>query len=105
MNYFVMVKNREDQLHIRLSPTVKKDLRVVAELRGMTMSGLVYSLIVRTIREEREADPHAFRTRSLKAADVRLTNKIAGRIEPGTAAERRRIQRELDKPVELPPLG
>lgn len=60
MNYFVVAKTKDDHLHIRLKPSVKEDLKTLAELRGMTMSGLVYSMIVRAIREEKMQFPALF---------------------------------------------
>lgn len=60
MNYYVAPSNRDDQLHIRLKPDVKEDLKILADLRGLTMSGLVHSLVVQTIRAEKSQFPQAF---------------------------------------------
>jgi hypothetical protein len=46
MNYFVANEIKGDQLHIRIKPDVKDDLKIVADVRGLTMSSFVYSLIV-----------------------------------------------------------
>jgi hypothetical protein len=50
-------------LQIRISEEIKNDLQVVAELRGLSTSALIHSLIVRTIRAEKEHDPRAFQRR------------------------------------------
>lgn len=59
---FVVTKTKDDHLHIRLKPSVKDELKIVADARGMTMSGLVYSMIVRTIRDEKNQEPQLFQT-------------------------------------------
>lgn len=48
-------------LNLRLRPEVREEFAVAAELRGASMSGLLHQFIVRTIREEKEAAPHAFK--------------------------------------------
>lgn len=62
---FVTVKTKDDHLHIRLKPSVKDELKIVADARGMTMSGLVYSLIVKTIRDEKTLEPQLFATQKV----------------------------------------
>jgi len=86
MNYLYIVATNKDVLvTIRIAPEIRDQFKTAAELRGSTMSGLMHQFIVRTIREEREAMPHAFRTQAIKAADKRLTT-----------------QRETNRPIEMP---
>lgn len=57
---FVMSKSEYVQFRIR--DDIKRELKIVAELRGLSMSSLIHSLVVQAIREEREASPHAFKS-------------------------------------------
>lgn len=56
MLYVAKVK----MINVRLSPTVHDQFKIACELRGASMSSLLHQFIVRTIREERELEPHAF---------------------------------------------
>jgi hypothetical protein len=51
---------KDSYVQIRIRDDIKADLQKVAELRGLTMSALLHSLIVRTIREEKELSPQGF---------------------------------------------
>lgn len=86
---FVTIKNKDGHLHIRLKPSVKDELKIVADARGMTMSGLVYSLIVKTIREEKNQEPQLF-------DEVRLAPVVA-RI----SSEKAEIQHQFEQGIPL----
>jgi len=60
MNIYLMTVVADEQLHIRIKPDTKADLRALADLHGLTMSGVVHLLIVRSIREEKERYPEMF---------------------------------------------
>lgn len=60
MNIYLMTVVADEQLHIRIKPDTKADLRALADLHGLTMSGVVHLLIVRSIREEKERYPDMF---------------------------------------------
>lgn len=47
-------------LQIRINEDIKSDLQIVAELRGLSTSALIHSLIVKAIRAEKEREPKAF---------------------------------------------
>lgn len=51
---------KEDRVHIRIREDLKEDLRVVAELRGLKMSQLLHTLIVKAIQEEKRNDSTEF---------------------------------------------
>jgi hypothetical protein len=51
---------REGLLTVRTSKTVHADFKVVAELRGLSMSALVHQFVVNAIREEKARDITAF---------------------------------------------
>ncbi len=55
---FVMVK--EIRINVRTTEQIKRDLEITAELKGLTVSALVNSLAVKTIREEKDREPKAF---------------------------------------------
>ena len=57
----VMTRPKSTYIQFRVSDDVKRELQIVAELRGLSMSGLIHSFIVKAIREEKEADPQAFK--------------------------------------------
>lgn len=92
MNYLMAENTRDEQLHVRLKPDVKEDLRIVAETRGLTMSALVYSLIVQTIRAEKSADPTLFPTKLPVGQPLaRSGNAIPARLaETHTQHQRRK---------------
>jgi hypothetical protein len=51
---------KEVRINVRTSEQIKRDLEITAELRGITVSSLVNSLVVKAIREEKEREPQAF---------------------------------------------
>lgn len=53
-NTYIQVRIRED---------VKEELRLVADARGLTISALIHSMIVKTIRDERTQHPEVFISR------------------------------------------
>lgn len=55
-----MVLMKAKFLQIRIREDIKDDFQKVAELRGLSVSALIHSLIVKTIREEKQAAPEAF---------------------------------------------
>lgn len=69
-----MTALKDTFLQIRIRENVKRELQKVAEMRGLTMSALIHSLIVKAIREEKEADPRAFREepKKLPATTLKL---------------------------------
>ena len=61
MGYLYIVATKEVLVTVRIAPEVRDQFKRAAELRGSTMSGLMHQFIVRTIREEREIEPRAFK--------------------------------------------
>jgi antitoxin component of RelBE/YafQ-DinJ toxin-antitoxin module len=60
--YNVMTSRpKTNYVQFRIREDIKEELQIVAEMRGLTMSALIHSLIVKTIREEKEREPQAFR--------------------------------------------
>jgi hypothetical protein len=51
---------KDTYLQLRIREDIKEDLRIVAELRGLSVSGLIHSQIVKMIREEKENSPQLF---------------------------------------------
>ena len=51
---------QEIRINVRTTAQIKRDLEITAELRGLTVSALVNSLVVKAIREEKLAEPSAF---------------------------------------------
>lgn len=77
MNIVVTNRRAKDAfLQIRIREDVKEELAVLAELRGLSMSALINSLIVRAIREEKMESPEAFRAKRSKgilSTEIQLT--------------------------------
>lgn len=53
--------SKEIRINVRTTEQIKNDLQITAELRGLSVSALVNSLVVRAIREEKDREPSAFR--------------------------------------------
>jgi uncharacterized protein (DUF1778 family) len=51
---------QDERLHIRIRPDLKEDIKVLAELRGLSVSALVHSLLVKEVAEVRKSDPAEF---------------------------------------------
>lgn len=56
-----VASSKEKMVNVRLSPVVHEQFKIACELRGVSMSSILHQFIVRTIREERELEPKAFR--------------------------------------------
>jgi hypothetical protein len=53
-------KKKEELLTVRMQARTHSEFKVVAELRGLSMSALVHSYAVKVIREEKDRDLAAF---------------------------------------------
>jgi post-segregation antitoxin (ccd killing protein) len=51
---------KEVRINVRTTEQIKRDLEITARLRGITVSALVNSQVVKAIREEKEREPQAF---------------------------------------------
>lgn len=69
---------KDTRINIRLTPEFRSQLEAVAGYYGLTLSSYVHSLLVRSLRQEKEAIPEVF-TSAGKLAPV------LARIEPGEA--------------------
>lgn len=65
-----VMPTKEDRLNIRIRPDIKEDLRITADLRGQSVSGLIHSLVVKAIREEKDREPRAFQKQTKTATGV-----------------------------------
>ncbi len=52
--------SRKSMINVRLAEATHEDFKIVAELRGASMSTLLHQFIVKAIREEKEISPQAF---------------------------------------------
>lgn len=53
-------KKKESNLNIRITPQLREEARIAAELRGLSVSALVHQYLVKVVREEKERSPAAF---------------------------------------------
>jgi hypothetical protein len=59
-----MVKRlKKKLLTVRVAPEILAEFAIVAELRETSMSTLVHQFVTKTIREEKENHPEAFKTK------------------------------------------
>lgn len=64
-------------LNLRLEPEIRDQFALAAKLRGASMSGLLHQFIIRTIREEKEMEPQAFKKKGILATSITLTKERA----------------------------
>lgn len=55
-----MADTKGERIYIRVSEKIRDDFDAVAEHRGLTRSGLLHSLIVKTIHDARKEVPEIF---------------------------------------------
>ena len=60
-----MASPKVRMINVRLTPQVHEAFKMACELRGGSMSSLLHQFVVRTIREEKEREPHAFKTQRI----------------------------------------
>ncbi len=82
---------KDTYIQFRVKDEIKEDLRIVAELRGLSVSALLHSMATRTIREEKEREPQAFRRSITPTVGVRQTKaKDLGEISDKPTIKKRR---------------
>lgn len=47
-------------INVRLTEETRQEFQIACELRGASMAGLLHQFIVKTIREEKQKEPHSF---------------------------------------------
>lgn len=82
---------KREQINFRVKPEMKADLDALADFHGLTVSSYVHSVLVKQIRQEREATPEAFP--AVKPQREKLAPVVA-RIEPAKKSEPRTIDEE-----------
>ena len=53
-------KNKDVRINLKAAEELRQEFRLVAELRGSTMSNLLHQFIVATVWEEKKKHPEAF---------------------------------------------
>ena len=94
----IVMTDKGDYIQFRISDDLKADAKIAARLRGLSISALITSYLVRVVREEKDRSPHEF-PRRIKGVRSLKKPIVVGEIT-SPKAERARIQRELDA-VEL----
>jgi hypothetical protein len=80
-------------VNVRLTEKVHEDFKIACELRGGSMSSLLYQFIVRTIREEREMEPKAFeRITTSRLNGTTLANNSPHSLKTPKTQDRRKKQ-------------
>ena len=75
--------SKEIRINVRTTEEIKRDLEITARLRGITVSALVNSQVVKAIREEKEREPRAFQNRSdIQNLDNEIAFSLASKTVP-----------------------
>lgn len=79
---FLMAKTTS--INLRISPEFRDEIERLAAYHGLSMSSYAHSLLVRSIRREREATPEAFVGSKSKADElIEVPDNIAAVISTG----------------------
>lgn len=79
MLYDVMKKTlKEVLMTLRVRPDVRDSFRVVAEMKGATMSGLIHQFMMRSIRDMQDTYPEEFKAklRELEETDLPIAKAL-----------------------------
>ena len=63
---------KDTRLNLRITPQFRNDLQALADYRGLTLSSLTHSLLVRAVRQEKLVEPEAF-TESERKVNSRIS--------------------------------
>lgn len=69
----LMASPKVRMINVRLTPEIHESFKIACDLRGVSMSSLMHQFVVKTIREEREIEPKAFRQELLPAKAIRAS--------------------------------
>lgn len=88
-------------LNLRISPEFRRDIETLAAYHGLTMSSYAHSILVRMVRQEKEATPEAFTNRTGVLATQVTLAPVAAMIEPSHETKtRREIQKQLNTEIQ-----
>lgn len=51
---------KSTSINLRITPQFRKELQQLADYRGLTLSSLAHSLLIRAMRQEKANEPDAF---------------------------------------------
>lgn len=80
-NVMTVSKAKDTYIQVRIHEDLKDDVQTTANARGLTMSGLIHSLLVQAIRTEKDQYPEIFKTQ-----------KITVLKEPAGSADKKRTK-------------
>lgn len=83
-------------INVRLKPETHDDFKIACELRGGSMSSILHQFIVRTIRDEKENEPRAFKRAGASnveaSSDKPSLVKNVGELDDETRKQRKRAK-------------
>lgn len=79
----LMASPKVRMINVRLTPQMHEAFKIACELRGASMSSSLHQFIVRTIREEKDREPQAFR------------ETVAGKQLATSSTHKTRIQKSV----------
>lgn len=93
--YNVMTRKKGVLVNFRISKELRDDFLIVAEMKGSSMSGLLYPFIVKTVREEKQAFPTLYEeTKAQMLAESINEEKTDSKIDKSEMS-REEIQKQL----------
>lgn len=91
---------KETRLNLRISDLFRKDIEALAAFHGLTLSSYAHSLLVKSVRKEKEETPEAF---IQQQRQQRQPARLAAHISPSEETKaRRRIEADLQQHGPLP---
>lgn len=88
-----MGTTKNDRIYVRVNDEIKDDFERVAAYRGLKMSALLHSLMVKTINEQREKTPQLFSAKD-------KTNRSASASSDSTAGRAKIKAKKAKKSME-----
>ena len=60
----ILTMNKETRLNLRITEMLREDIEALAAYHGLSMSSYAHSLLVKSVRREKDEQPEAFATQS-----------------------------------------
>lgn len=71
---------KSTSLNLRITQEFRDDLQKLADYRGLTLSSLAHSILVKGLRSEKQNEPEAFKSERGENASVDRVEETRGRI-------------------------
>jgi hypothetical protein len=75
----ILTVAKSTSINLRITPSFRNDLQTLADYRGLSLSSLAHSLLVKAMRQERQNDPDAFAESERKVNATQSPDSLNGR--------------------------